>query len=100
YKDENEAVYKIRTAPAASAPESDMISGKVVMADGQPVPGAVVYVEIEGGVLRSAQTKNSGVWTLPLSLTRTEDLSSYVAYDRETTQLNIFVQAAELGTAT
>lgn len=100
YKDGNEAVYKIKTAPVAGAPESDMISGKVIMADGQPVPGAVVYVEIEGGVLRSAQTKNSGVWTLPLSLTRMEDLSSYVTYDRETTQLNIFVQAAELGTAT
>jgi len=100
YQDEGGAPYQVKTPAAAAAPAPDIISGKVVLGDGQPAPGAIVYVDIEGGAPRSSLTKNSGVWTLPLSATRTEDLTQYLAYDSATASLNIFVQAADLGTAT
>lgn len=100
YNDVGDAPYAVNLPATLSKPEADVISGKVLLPNGQPVGGAIVYVNIEGAATRSAQTRASGVWTLPLQLTRTADLSAYLSYDPQNTQLNIFVQAADLGTAT
>lgn len=100
--DNNGQPYSVSTAPVASGkqPSADTISGKVVLPSGQPAPGVIVFVEIEGASPMSAITKNSGVWSIPLSSTRTQDLKGYLTYDPQSTKLNLTVQGADLGTAT
>lgn len=100
YNDIGGTPYQVTTPATLAKPPTDVISGKVLLPNGQPAPGALVYISMDGAATRSAQTRASGVWTLPLSQTRTTDLTSYFSYDPGTTQLNIFVQAADLGTAT
>ncbi len=100
--DDNGSPYSLQTALVArgKTPDADTMSGKVVLPSGQPAPGVIVYVEIEGGSLVSALTKNSGVWSIPLSITRTKDLTSFLSYDRQQTKINLTIQGADLGTAT
>lgn len=93
--------YQFKTAPTLGGkPAADTINGKIVVASGEPAPGTVVYVQIQGGSLRSALSKDSGTWTLPLATTRTKDLSQYLSYDRQKERLTITAQGGELGTAT
>jgi plastocyanin len=91
--------YTVKTAKTAAKPAADTVSGKVLLASGQPASGAIVYVELEGGAPLAALTKASGAWSLSLSASRTKDLEGYLQYDKQTAKENIFVQAAELGTA-
>ncbi|OGG11628.1 hypothetical protein A2Z00_01025 [Candidatus Gottesmanbacteria bacterium RBG_13_45_10] len=52
--------------------------GTVKTADNQPAMGAIVYVTVQGGQTLSSLVKSSGLWLIPLSLLRTEDLMSYL----------------------
>lgn len=100
-ENDTETDYRVKTGGAiADKPAVDVISGKVLLATGQPAPGVIVYVDIQGGNTLSALTKTTGTWTLTLSNMRTADLSSYLAYDPASSQLTILVQGADLGTAT
>ncbi len=93
--------YQFRTAPTSGGkPAADTINGKIVVADGESAPGTIVYVQIQGGDLRSALSKETGTWTLPLATTRTKGLSQYLSYDRQKERLTITAQGGELGTAT
>jgi hypothetical protein len=93
--------YQIATgASLGAAPAADTINGKVLLASGQPAPGVIVYVDLEGAAPLSTITRASGVWTLTLSQARTVDLAKYLTYDRNTAKLAITVTGADLGSAT
>lgn len=100
YQKEGEP-YQFKTAPSlGSKPAAHTINGRIVVAGGEGAPGTIVYVQMRGGSLRSALSKESGRWTLPLATTRTKDLSQYLNYDRQNERLTITAQGGELGTAT
>lgn len=93
--------YKVTTAAnLANPPAADTINGKVLLASGQPAPGVIVYVDMDGGAPLSTLTRSSGVWTLPLSQIRTVDLAKYLTYDKTNGKISITVTGADLGSAT
>lgn len=91
--------YQVRTAPSAAVPAEDVVSGKIVTAGGVGSSGAIVYVEITGAETLSALTKTDGTWRVALSNARNTN-GDYVAYDKATETVTIFVQAGTAGTAT
>lgn len=52
--------------------------GTVTIPSGQPAEGTIVYLTPEGGQTLSAFVMSSGSWVIPLHLTRTADLTSYL----------------------
>lgn len=92
--------WEVTTAPTVARPAADPISGKVLLASGQPASGVLVYIEVEGGSPISTQTKASGVWNLSLSQMRVTTLESFLTYDKETVRISIFAQGGDLGSAT
>ena len=52
-----------------------------------------------GAVPQAALVKSSGSWVIPLSTARSVDLTSFVAYDPKSSQIQIQVQAGPLGQA-
>lgn len=100
--DNNSQPYQVTTAPAISVPlpPNDITYGTIVGQDGSPAEGTIVYLVLANANTLSALTKSSGSWVIPLSIARSSDLSSYVSYDRDASVEEIFVQGANLGTAT
>lgn len=93
-------VSEIMTGPSLrNPPPADVIYGQVNTQGGDPAEGALVYVNLPGVVPQVALVKTSGSWVVPLSLSRTSDLTSYAPYDGQTSQVNLFVQAGPLGTS-
>ncbi len=91
----------VTTGPTLrNPPPADVIYGQVNTLGGDPADGALVYAQIPGMVSQVALVKASGSWVIPLSLSRTSDLTSYAPYDRESTQITLFIQAGPLGTST
>ena len=97
--DDSGKPFQVRTGPTVIAPPEDVISGKVVGADGNPVNNAIVYVETEGGQTLSAMTKVDGTWRLNLALSR-DSTGAVLTYDTAAAVLSIFVQAGISGSAT
>lgn len=97
--DDNGKPFEVRTAKQVIAPPEDVISGKIVGADGSPINNAVVYAEAEKGQTLSAITKTDGAWRLNLALSRSSD-GSVLTYDPSSSLVSIFVQAGISGTAT
>ena len=91
--------YQIRTQGSGERGVEDVINGKILSAGGQGMEGAIVYIEIDGGEVMSALTKNGGVWQLNLGNVK-NNKGQVVAYDRQNQQLSLFVQGGVLGTAT
>ncbi len=91
--------FEVRILQQVIAPPEDVITGKVIGADGSPINNAIVYVEAEGSQTLSAMTKADGTWRLNLALSRT-DTGAVLTYDPATTLISIFVQAGISGTAT
>ena len=91
--------FQVRTTAQVIAPPEDVINGKIVSADGNPVNNAIVYVEVEGGQTLSAMTKTDGTWRLNLALAR-DSKGTVLTYDPKTSLISIFVQAGISGTAT
>lgn len=85
--------------PANSTPSLNPISGTVLDTQGEPAKDALVYVNIAGGAPLSTTTSDSGRWVLPISIARTQDLSSFLEIDESTTLVDISVQAGTLGIA-
>jgi len=94
--------YEIKTGPVINEapPDNDVAYGAVVGQDGSPAQGAIVYFYLAGAFPLSTITKNSGNWVIPLSLARSEDLSSWASYDKEASVEEIFVQGGPLGVST
>jgi len=97
----NDQSYQLTTAPAirTAAPANDTAYGTVVDQSGSPARGVIVYLSLANAILQSALTTSSGVWSIPLNLTRSEDLSTYLVYDREASIESIKVQGASSGVA-
>ena len=96
---DNGKPYQVRTQASVSSPPEDVVSGKITNADGSPVNGGVVFVDLEGAETLSAITKNDGSWRLNLSTARTKD-GKTITIDPKTTLLSIFVSAGTSGSAT
>lgn len=97
--DDSGKPFEVRTGKQVIAPQENIITGKVLGADGNPVNGAVVYVEVEGGETLSSMTNGEGVWKLNLALSR-DSSGAVLTYDGSTSLISIFVQAGISGTAT
>jgi hypothetical protein len=99
--DQQEQLYAVTTGPTlANPPTADVAYGQVDTQSGEPAEGALVYVSLPGVVPQATLVRSSGSWVVPLSTARTSDLTSYAAYDRQSSQLSILVQGATLGTST
>lgn len=96
---DNEGIpWQISTGPQLPVPtESIVISGKIITQEGTPADSAVVYASAGGSSLLSTTTSDNGSWVIPISLARTQNLSTYVDIDESNTVVEIFVQAAPLG---
>jgi len=92
--------YSIKTPSVlGTPPPSDTVYGKILKSDNSPGEGSIVYLTLPGATAVSALAKTDGNWALPLSTSRTEDLSAYVEYDRQATTITMFVQAGSAGTS-
>jgi len=102
FGDTNGEPYQVTTAPslATVAPTADTAYGRILKADGAAAVGVVVYLHLANSTTLSSLSKADGKWVIPLSTARTQDLSSYLTYDREASIEEIFVQGGDLGTAT
>jgi len=100
--DNNGKPYEVTTAPVLGTPPSaDTVYGTILKADSSsPAEGVVVYLTLANSVPLSVLTKSGGGWTIPLSVARTPNLSSYIIYDPDASIEEIFVQGGNLGTAT
>lgn len=100
--DNNGESYRVTTGPTITAitPPNDVAYGNIVTAEGLPAEGALVYLSLANAATQSTLTKSSGNWAIPLNLVRSESLSQYLAYDREASIEEIFVQGGAEGTAT
>jgi hypothetical protein len=97
--DDNGKPFEVRTGQQVIAPPEDVITGKIISADGSPISNAIVYVEAEGGQTLSAMTKTDGTFRLNLALSR-DSKGAVLTYDPATSRVLIVVQAGISGTAT
>ena len=91
--------FQVRTTSQVVSPPEDIIFGKVVAVNTNPVNGAIVNVEAEGGETLSAMTKSDGTWRLNLANSRDKE-GKVLTYDSQKGLLSIFIQAGTAGTAT
>ena len=96
---DNGRPFQFRTFASLSSPPEDVVSGKVINADGSPVNGAIVFLDLPEAETLSAITKNDGGWRINLSTARNKD-GKVPPIDPKTTVLSIFVSAGSTGTAT
>ena len=89
--------YHVKTASLirGQAPSGDTISGKVVLPDGSPAAGAIVYLTLPNTAPQSSLVTASGNWVVPLSTARSADLSGLATYDREAAIAQIYVQGTD-----
>jgi len=93
YGQSETAGFQTTTAPSLPAP-SDILEpayGSVTTDVGQPADGAIVYLTVVGGQKLSTLVKPSGSWVMPLNLSRTENLTSYLTVAERMTE-NIVVK--------
>jgi Bacterial Ig-like domain/Purple acid Phosphatase, N-terminal domain len=84
------SVSRIKTASSLTTISGGLepAYGMIRTSDGLPADGALVFVTLEGGQTLSTITKPSGSWLVPLSISRTEDLSAYLpTIERMTEQI-------------
>ncbi|TSC85740.1 MAG: hypothetical protein G01um101416_811 [Microgenomates group bacterium Gr01-1014_16] len=90
--------YEITTGPGLeNTPVADVSYGQIVDKENNPVEGAIIYLNLPGSDTASAISKNNGAWVIPVATVRTEDLSSFVTYDKAVTEVEIFAQGGEAG---
>lgn len=84
--------YPVSTgATLTTTPPAETAYGTVMQASSLPAEGSLVYLSIPGAAPMSTLVTTSGNWTIPLSIARSTDLSSYVKYDPSATVLTIDV---------
>lgn len=95
--DESGVPWNIKTgATISDSPKSNLISGSLFAATGEPTQASLVYVAI-GGTLLSTTTSKNGSWVIQLSNARSLDLSNYLEIDEKTTLLEISANAGPEG---
>lgn len=76
------------------------LRGTIATADGKPITGAIVYANIGKSALVSGRTDSLGLWVIPLSQLRTQDLTSYYsAQDGDTAQITASQSPTSVATA-
>ena len=99
--DNNGEAYLLSTPSVlGTSPAADTVYGTVLELESTPASGAIVYLTLPNAAPLSAQVKSTGNWAVSLSTSRTSDLSAYVAYDRQATTLELFVQGGSGQVAT
>ena len=99
--DNNGRAYQLTTGPSLPPKQdSDTAHGTIADQNNSPVAGAIVYLSLANSAPQSTLTTSSGIWSMPLNVVRSSDLTNYVTYDKEASIEEIFVQGANLGTAT
>lgn len=98
--DNNGVPWQASTGPVLTPTQDTLvISGKVLDSDGNPAEGVLVYVAIGGGTPLSTLTSSDGNWVVPISTSRTLDLTSLITIDQENTLAEISVQGGPSGVA-
>lgn len=98
--DNNGLPWQVTTGKKISnTPLSNVISGTVITKSGSPLENAIIYVTVSGSSLLSTHSDKKGEWTLNLSSARNQTLDRYLEIDNQNSPVEIFVQAAPLGTA-
>jgi hypothetical protein len=93
----NGLAWQVQTGESISPPSnSKIIYGIILNPSGQPEKGMLVYVSAGGGSSLSTTTGEDGTWAIPLSLTRTKDLGSYISIDEHITIIEISAQSGNL----
>lgn len=94
--DNDGSPYVVTTGPElVNTPPADTVYGIITQPSTLPAEGAIVYVEVPGGVPLSTLVKSSGNWTIPMSTARSSDLSAYVSYDDEATSFTITAESGK-----
>lgn len=98
--DNNGATWQVKTGTTLSEPQDNLlINGTVLSSTGSPEKNTLVYVTVGGGSPLSTITSETGVWLLPISIARNQNLDSYVQIDPKTTLLEISVNSGQDGVA-
>lgn len=96
--DNNGAPWQVTTGPELAQPtKSNIVSGSILTASGEPAENAIVYVNPAGANPLSTVTTENGTWLISLSHARTQGLSSYTSINNVNTLLEISVQAGNQG---
>src|SRR3989344_2447812 len=92
--------YKVTTGlQLLEPPQADVAYGQVITDSGDPAEGAIVYLQVDENSPLSALVKSSGSWVIPVSTSRTSDLSKFGIYDKETGKIGVHIEGGSLGTA-
>jgi hypothetical protein len=92
--------WQVTLAPSLPVPDkTNLVSGSVLTESGQPAKNALVYITLGGGSLLSSVTSDSGSWVIPISQTRSQDLTGFIDIDEKNTLMEISVNAGVDGVA-
>jgi hypothetical protein len=92
--DNNGIPWETQTGSTLTPSTGSMVaSGTIISALGEPVAQALVHISAGGMSPISTITSDNGSWLIPLSSSRTTNLTSYLAVSAKTPLLNIFVQS-------
>lgn len=96
--DNNGTPWQVSTGPELPQPTStNIISGNVLTASGEPAKNVIVYVTAGSASPLSVYTSENGSWLLNLAQARSQNVSSYASINNQNTLLEISVQAADRG---
>ncbi|MFZ5932482.1 MAG: fibronectin type III domain-containing protein [Patescibacteria group bacterium] len=98
--DNNGIPWQETTGPTLETPgKTNLISGTILTASGEPAKNVLVYVSVSGGNLLSTITSQNGSWVVPISSVRSQDLATYLAIDEVNSLMEISVNAGPEGVA-
>jgi len=88
----NNRLFEITTASLKVPTDNDIAQGKVLLPEGKPATGVIVYLSLANTITQSALTDQSGNWMIPVSTARTADLKNFSDYNRSAQIEEILVQ--------
>lgn len=91
--DNNGSPYSVTTGPTISVtPPAKSIYGEV-SGKAELLSGTIVYLTLPGSAPASTLVTSTGNYSLPVSIMRTSDLSSYIEYDPAATLASISLES-------
>lgn len=87
--------YSVETTKEIKDGVANIIFGSVINSSSKPVPGAVVYITIQGVQPLSTITDTDGGWTINLGHALSSNLEGGASYDPDKSQIEIFVQTGK-----
>ena len=98
--DNNGIVWEVKTGPLLPPPsKSSIISGSILSATGDPVPYALISVNIGGASSLSTISSENGSWVIPFSNLRASNLLTYYDLDEDKDIIEILANAGPQGTS-